>query len=94
MPPKDVDRIANSVDPDQTAPFRSSLIRIYNVSQFYVSQYLEFLWYAAVSMASARFSVSHPLKLLCYSAETQLKLSLSVPYNHAGLPLIIQLKIP
>ena len=30
MPPKDVERMANSVDPDQTAP-RSSLIRIYTV---------------------------------------------------------------
>ena len=31
MPPKDVERMANSVDPDQTALLRSSLIRIYTV---------------------------------------------------------------
>ena len=31
MPPKDVERMANSVDPDQTAPQESSLIRIYTV---------------------------------------------------------------
>ena len=30
MPPKDVERMANSVDPDQTAP-KSSLIRIFTV---------------------------------------------------------------
>ena len=37
MPPKDVERMANSVDPDQTAPQESSLIRIYTVcSDIYV----------------------------------------------------------
>ena len=30
MPPKDAERMANSVDPDQTA-LKSSLIRIYTV---------------------------------------------------------------
>ena len=32
MYPKDADGIANSVDPDQTAPFRSSLIWVCTVS--------------------------------------------------------------
>ena len=31
MPPKDVERMANSANPDQTAPNKSSLIRIYTV---------------------------------------------------------------
>ena len=39
MPPKGVERMANSVDPDQTAP-ESRLF-----AQTYMSQYLEFLWY-------------------------------------------------
>ena len=39
MPPKDAERMANSVDPDQTAP-ESSLF-----AQTYMSQYLNFLRY-------------------------------------------------
>ena len=35
MPPKDVERMANSVDPDQTTLF----------AQTYMSQYLKFLRY-------------------------------------------------
>ena len=29
MPPKDVDRLANSVDPDQTAPYKQSDQNLY-----------------------------------------------------------------
>ena len=48
MPPKDVERMANSVDPDQTAPWavwsESTLF-----AQTYMSQYLKFLRYSSHS---------------------------------------------
>ena len=39
MPPKDAERMANSVDPDQTAPSSESTL----FAQTYMSQYLKFL---------------------------------------------------
>ena len=38
MPPKDVERMANSVDPDQTAPqdIHVPIFRIFTVDQSYV----------------------------------------------------------
>ena len=40
--PKDVDGVANSVDPDQTAPFRGSLIWVCTVCSDLSVQNLEF----------------------------------------------------
>ena len=43
MHPYGAEGMANSVDPDQTAPKRSSLIWVYTV-QTCLSQYAEVLW--------------------------------------------------
>ena len=41
MPPKDVERMANSVDPDQTAPYKAVWSESRLFVQTYMSQYLE-----------------------------------------------------
>ena len=48
MAPKDADRMANSVDPDQTAPLLlwSSLIWVYTVARGHLSENLLTLWYS------------------------------------------------
>ena len=43
---QDADGIGSSVDPDQTAPFRSSLIRVCIVCSNLLPKYLQFLRYA------------------------------------------------
>ena len=49
MHPKDTDEMANSGDPDQTAPKRSSLIWVSTVCPDWSAQYLEFLLYIEIS---------------------------------------------
>ena len=44
LPPKDADGMANSVDPDQTAPLGAVWSGFSLFAQPYMSQYLEFLW--------------------------------------------------
>ena len=46
MCPKDAGRMANSVDPDQTAPFGAVWSGSALFAQTYLLQYTEFLWYA------------------------------------------------
>ena len=45
MHPKDADRMANSVDPDQTAPFRSSLVLVCTVCSDLSVPILRILWF-------------------------------------------------
>ena len=51
---KDANGIANSEDPDQTAPFRSSLIRVCTVCKDHLSENLGSLRYVGVIAASEK----------------------------------------
>ena len=76
MPPKHVDRMANSVDPDQTAPYRSSLIRIYTVcSDIHVPIFKIFtvvnicpFFYLEFSKSSSSRALAPHVVLLFFSA--------------------------
>ena len=58
MPPKDEERMANSVDPDQTI-LKSSLMRLYTVcSDIHVPIFRIFTVYVVVVLIKCKFKVS------------------------------------